>query len=132
MEAVRRTDELGRAARAQAVVKVRQPLRRAIVVANDAEREAISARADLVTSELNVKELEFVAEESELVAYEVKPNYRSLGPRFGKDMPQLAAAVAALDAGKVAQAVRDGRAVGVNVAGHEHSLGPDDVTLVLK
>ena len=42
MEAVRRTVELGRAARAQAAVKVRQPLRRAIVVANDAEREAIS------------------------------------------------------------------------------------------
>ena len=46
MEAVRRTIELGRAARAQAAVKVRQPLRRAIVVANDAERAAISTRAD--------------------------------------------------------------------------------------
>ncbi|HEX3668895.1 MAG TPA: isoleucine--tRNA ligase, partial [Acidimicrobiia bacterium] len=132
MAAVRRTVELGRTARGDSRIKVRQPLRRAIVVANDAERDAISARADLVTSELNVKELEFVAEESELVAYEVKPNYRSLGPRFGKDMPQLAAAVAALDAGKVAAAVRDGREVGVNVAGHDHSLGPDDVTLVLK
>ena len=48
MEAVRRTVELGRAARAQAEVKVRQPLRRAIVVATDAEREAIAARAELV------------------------------------------------------------------------------------
>ena len=49
MEAVRLTVELGRAARAQAKAKVRQPLRRAVIVANDAEREAISARADLVT-----------------------------------------------------------------------------------
>ena len=96
MEAVRRTVELGRAARAQAAVKVRQPLRRAIVVATDAEREAIQAREELVKSELNVKELEFVAEESELVSYEVKPNYRALGPRFGRQMPQVAAAVEAL------------------------------------
>ena len=84
MEAVRLTVELGRAARAQAKAKVRQPLRRAVIVANDAERAAIEARADLVTAELNVKELDFVTDEAELVSYAVKPNYRSLGPRFGK------------------------------------------------
>ena len=84
MEAVRLTVELGRAARAQAKAKVRQPLRRAVIVANDAERAAIEARADLVTAELNVKELDFVTDESELVSYSAKPNYRALGPRFGK------------------------------------------------
>ena len=66
------------------------------------------------------------------MGYEVKPNYRALGPRFGKDMPQIAAAVGALDAGNVADAVREGREVGVNVGGREHSLGPDDLTLVMK
>src|SRR5262249_4358294 len=95
MEAVRLTVELGRAARAQAKAKVRQPLRRAVIVASDAEREAISARADLVRAELNVKELDFVSEEGELVSYSVKPNYRSLGPRFGQRMPQVAAAIEA-------------------------------------
>ena len=80
MEAVRLTVELGRAARAQAKAKVRQPLRRAVIVANDAERAAIEARADLVTAELNVKELDFVSEEADLVSYAVKPNYRALGP----------------------------------------------------
>ena len=64
MDAVRLTVELGRAARAQAKAKVRQPLRRAVIVANDAEREAIEARADLVNAELNVKELDFVSEEA--------------------------------------------------------------------
>jgi isoleucyl-tRNA synthetase len=132
MEAVRRTVELGRAARAQAKVKIRQPLRRAVVVATDAEREAISARADLVTAELNVKELDFVAEEADLVSYRVKPNYRSLGPRFGKRMPQVAAAVEALDPAHVARALSDGAEVGINVDGDEHTLGPDDVTLALQ
>jgi isoleucyl-tRNA synthetase len=132
MEAVRLTVELGRAARAQAKAKMRQPLRRAVIVANDAEREAISARAALVTAELNVKELDFVSEEADLVSYAVKPNYRSLGPRFGKRMPQAAAAVEALDAVHVARVMADGGEIGINVDGDEHTIGPDEVTLALQ
>ena len=132
MEAVRRTVELGRAARAQAKAKVRQPLRRAVIVATDAEREAISARADLVKAELNVKELDFVSEQGELVSYAVRPNYRALGPRFGNRMPQVAAAVEALDPAHVAKAISDGGEVGISVDGVDHTIGPDDVTLALQ
>jgi isoleucyl-tRNA synthetase len=132
MDAVRLTVELGRAARAQAKAKVRQPLRRAVIVANEAERAAIEARAELVKAELNVKELDFVSEEAELISYAVKPNYRSLGPRFGKHMPLVAAAVAALDPVHVAKAMGDGGEVGINVDGDEHTLGPDELNLVLQ
>jgi isoleucyl-tRNA synthetase len=132
MEAVRLTVELGRAARAQAKAKVRQPLRRAVIVASDAERAAISTRADLVRAELNVKELDFVEEESELVSYAVKPNYRALGPRFGKRMPMVAAAVEALDPVHVARVMADGGEVGINIDGYEHTLGAEEVTLALQ
>ena len=132
MEAVRLTVELGRAARGRAKAKVRQPLRRAVIVANDAERAAIEARADLVRAELNVKELDFVSDEADLVSYTAKPNYRALGPRFGKRMPQVAAAVEALDAAHVARVVADGGEVGISVEGDEHVLGPDDLTLALQ
>ncbi len=132
MEAVRLTVELGRAARAQAKAKVRQPLRRAVIVANEAERTAIEARADLVTAELNVKELDFVSEEADLVSYAVKPNYRSLGPRFGKRMPQVAAAVEALDPVHVAKVMADGGEIGISVDGDEHTIGSEEVTLALQ
>jgi len=132
MEAVRLTVELGRAARAQAKAKVRQPLRRAVIVANDAERAAIEARADLVTSELNVKELDFVTDTSELVSYSAKPNYRALGPRFGKNMPQVAAAVEALDAAHVVEVLAESGEIGIAVDGTDHTLGPDDITLALQ
>ena len=72
MDAVRRAVELGRAARAQAAVKMRQPLRRAVIVAGGAEREAVERLAELVRGELNVKELEFVSDEAELVSYRVR------------------------------------------------------------
>jgi isoleucyl-tRNA synthetase len=132
MEAVRLTVELGRAARAQAKAKVRQPLRRAVIVANEAERAAIEARADLVRAELNVKELDFVSDESELVSYELKPNYRSLGPRFGKRMPQVAAAIEALEPARVAEVMASGNGVGINIEGDEHQLVPEDITLALQ
>jgi isoleucyl-tRNA synthetase len=132
MTAVRRTVELGHAARAQSGQKVRQPLHRAVIVASDDEREAIASHGDLVREELNVKELDFVSDESELVSYEVKPNYRSLGPRFGKNMPQVAAAIEALDAAHVAAAINGGREVGVSIDGHDHTLAPDDLILALE
>ena len=131
MAAVQRTVRLGHAARSAGKVKVRQPLRRAVIVANEDERASIEALADLVTAELNVMDLDFVSEEGELVTYTVKPNYRTLGPRFGKGMPQVAAAVAALDASSVASTVADGGEVGISIDGHDHTLGPDDLIMAL-
>ncbi|MDQ2621727.1 MAG: DUF5915 domain-containing protein, partial [Actinomycetota bacterium] len=128
----RQTVELGRASRAQAKAKVRQPLARAVIVATDAEREAISSQSELIKSELNVKELEFVTDQSDLVSYSVKPNYRTLGPRFGKSMPQLAAAVAGLDPEHVAATVEAGGEVGVSIEGKDHTLGPDDLLLSME
>jgi isoleucyl-tRNA synthetase len=131
MAAAQRTVRLGHAARSAAKMKVRQPLRRAVVVANEAERAAIEGLSDLVTAELNVHELDFVSEEGELVKYTVKPNYRALGPRFGKRMPQVAAAVAALDPARVASTVAAGGEVGISIDGTDHSLGGEDLTMAL-
>src|ERR671917_1888738 len=122
MAVARDAVELGRAARAQAKVKVRQPLREAVVVAADRERAAIERFEDVVLEELNVKSVRFVSEAEELGRYELKPNYRSLGPRFGKKMPQVAEAVAALDAQHAARTLREGGSVGLFVDGKEHPL----------
>ena len=132
MATARETVRLGLAARGQAKVKVRQPLHEAVVVAAGAERAAIERLADVVRDELNVRTLRFVDQADELGTYEVKPNYRALGPRFGKAMPQVAQAVAALDPAHVAARLRDGGHVGVSVEGHEHRLGPEDLLLVLQ
>jgi isoleucyl-tRNA synthetase len=132
MATVREAVGLGLSARAQAKVKLRQPLRAAIVVAEGAERAAIERLEDIVREELNVKELRFVGSADELGSYAVKPNYRTLGPRFGKRMPLVAAAVAALDPAHVAAALRDGRHIGFAVEGDEHELAPDDLLMSLQ
>ena len=109
---VRRIVELGRQARGDAGVKLRQPLRR-LVVQGAAPAEA---HADEIAEELRVKEVEFAPVEA--MEVRVKPNLPLLGPKLGKD---LGAVRAALDAGDFEQ-LDDGR---VRVSGHE--LGADEV-----
>jgi isoleucyl-tRNA synthetase len=132
MEVARETVRLGLAARAQATIKIRQPLRAAVVVATGYEREAIERLADIVRQELNVRELRFVSEADELGQVELKPNYRTLGPRFGKQMPKVALAVAALDAGHAAAALREGRALRIDIGGTDHTLETGDLLVSMK
>ena len=108
MALARETVRLGLGARGKAKVKVRQPLSEAVVVADTRERAAIERLVDVVREELNVRAVRFVAAADELSSYELKANYRSLGPIFGSEMPQAAQAIAALDAGHVARTLRDG------------------------
>jgi isoleucyl-tRNA synthetase len=132
MDVARETVRLGLAARAQAKIKIRQPLGAAVVVATGRERDAIERLADIVREELNVRELRFVAQADELGQIEIKPNYRTLGPRFGKNMPMVAAAIAGLEPSAVAAALRDGRTLAISVSGDDHGLAADDLLIGMK
>jgi isoleucyl-tRNA synthetase len=132
MAVARDTVRLGLAARSQAKVKIRQPLRAAVIVATGFEREAIQHLAAVVRDELNVHELRFVSEADELGEVEVKPNYRTLGPRFGKQMPTVAAAVAGLNPAHVAATLREGRTVAISVGGQDHELTGEDLIVSMK
>jgi isoleucyl-tRNA synthetase len=73
---------------------VRQPLQRIMIpVLNDEEREEILAVADLIKSEVNVKEIELIDDASGIVVKTIKPNFKVLGPRFGKDMKMISEAI---------------------------------------
>ena len=132
MATARQVVNLGRAARNATQIKTRQPVGKAVVACRDRERAAVESLAAVVAEELNVKAIEFVASASELVSYVVKPNYRTLGPKFGKNMPAVAAAVAALPADETGDRVASGRSVMVTVpgpdgaAGREYEFAPED------
>jgi isoleucyl-tRNA synthetase len=132
MAIARETVRLGLAARGQTRLKVRQPLRAAVIVATGRERQAIERLAELVREELNVRELRFVSEADELGQVEIRPNYRSLGPRFGRDMPTVAAAVAALDPVRASTALRAGERISISLNGSEHSLGGEDLLISMR
>ncbi len=122
----RRLVELGRAARAAAKVRTRQPLRQALVPSAAYDRLGAALRAE-VAVELNVQQVRSLAGSGDLVDYSVKANFRSLGRRFGKQTPAVAGAIAAADPGHLADALAtDGRS-SVEVEGTEVELEPDDV-----
>jgi isoleucyl-tRNA synthetase len=117
MAVARRVVEMGRAARNAGAVKTRQPLAEVAVFMPDGDREALLALQDTVLDELNVKRLRMADSAEELFDLRVKPNLRVLGPRLGKRLPQVTAALAQADAAAlVAQARSDGSVV----------LRPDD------
>jgi isoleucyl-tRNA synthetase len=135
MALARETVRLGLGARGKSKIKVRQPLGEAVVVAAGRERDAIERLSDIVREELNVKRVRFVAAADELGSYEVKANYRKLGPIFGKAMPLAADAIAALDPARVAAALGEdasGAAVGITVDGREHTLRSEEVILTMR
>ncbi len=129
MAAVRTVVGLGRYARAESKLKVRQPLAEAVVACPPAVARDIAPLVGLVEDELNVHAVRFVTDPGELVEVTVKPNYRTLGPRFGKAMPAVAAAVAALDPAAAARAADAGEAVTIVVDGAGHALEPADLLL---
>ena len=107
MQAVRRLVTLGRAARAEAKAKVRQPLRRALLLHPGATL-SVETRAE-IADELNVKDLDDIDSLSGLVSWAVVPNFRSLGPRLGAKVNDVKAALAAADGAELQAALeRDG------------------------
>ncbi|MEB8346056.1 isoleucine--tRNA ligase [Flavobacteriaceae bacterium KMM 6898] len=78
-------------------IKVRQPLQKIMIpVLDDRQRAEIEAVADLIKSEVNVKEIELLDDASGVLVKQIKPNFKTLGPKFGKDMKAIASAVAQL------------------------------------
>ncbi|MGZ4143087.1 MAG: isoleucine--tRNA ligase [Actinomycetota bacterium] len=92
METVRTVIELGRAARAQANLKIRQPLRAVIVATDDdTRRNQLGLHLDDIRSELSVKDVQLATSAEDFAQTEVIPNFRLLGPKYGKDVGSIAA-----------------------------------------
>jgi isoleucyl-tRNA synthetase len=122
---VRRLVELGRSARASGSVRMRQPLRRALIGAPGFASLPAALRAE-IAAELNVSSLSALGD-SDIVSYEVKPSFRSLGRRFGSRTPDVAAAILAAPGESIATAVLAGGTVTVVAGSDSVVVGADDV-----
>jgi len=126
MALARRLSSLGRAARAEAGVKVRQPLARALVYLPP---DGPELPPGIVEDELNVDRVEVTAELGDVLAYELVPNFKLLGPRIGKRVQQLRAAMSTVDTTAAAAALTAGRPVTVELDDGPLELGAEEVEL---
>jgi isoleucyl-tRNA synthetase len=127
MSAARKVVNLGHGVRGAANLKVRQPLARALVVVPPDQRARVKRMQEMILDELNVKELELVADESQLVTYNLLPDNRLLGPKFGARFPKVRAALAAADAARTVATLRSGKNVLLDVDGERVELAPGEV-----
>lgn len=130
MDLVRSIASLALGARAAQKIKVRQPLSKVIVILNDLAREAeVACLADVIRDEVNVHELEFASDAATYVRYQVKPDFKALGPRLGKQVKACAALLVKANPAAVVAAVQDGGTFPVSLDGTTHDLSAADLDI---
>ena len=131
-DAVMKVVRLGRAARNAAGHKVRQPLATVTIKpSSKLEREAVQRNKKLILDELNIKTLSLVTDASGLVKHALKPNFTLLGPKLGKLLPKLQAALAQADHDALSAKINAGENIELDVNGQTVVLEPAEVTVEL-
>lgn len=113
MQLAQQSSSMILALRRKAEKKVRQPLQKAVIpAADDKTREQLSYIADLIKTEVNVKELEIVSADDSSISLvkRIKPNFKTLGKKYGKQMKEIAAAITAWDQAAISAIERNGSA----------------------
>ncbi len=129
MDAVRRLASLARSARDERSLRVRQPLAAMQVAVPAAARgPMLDQLLELLRTEVNVKAIEVVASDTELVRLRAKPNFRSLGKRYGKRTPAVAAAAVSLSPDQL-RGLEQGTPATIQVDGQVATFQPEDVVV---
>jgi isoleucyl-tRNA synthetase len=115
--------------RKKEMIKVRQPLQKVMIpILNDSFRAEIDAIADLIKAEVNVKEIQLLDDASGILVKQIKPNFKTLGPRFGKDMGLIAKEIQAFSQDQINQLDKDGE-INIVIAGNSLILTPQEVEI---
>jgi isoleucyl-tRNA synthetase len=115
--------------RKKEMIKVRQPLQKVMIpVLDENQRLEIEAVSDLIKAEVNVKEIVLLDDASGILIKQIKPNFKALGPRFGKDMGLISKEIQNLSAEQISQFDKEG-SLDVIIAGNSVTLSLEDVEI---
>ena len=129
MQLVRRIVFLGRALRNESGIKVRQPLSRLLVVETDGLEDKVGSMVDLIKEEINVKQLVFLRDTTELTVKKAVPKFKALGPKFGKQVKAVAEAIRDLTPSQV-EALESTGQLSLTLAGGKADISLDEVEIV--
>lgn len=111
-------------------LKVRQPLKAIMIpVINDEQKKDIEAVAGLLKNEVNVKEIQFVGDDAGILVKRIKPDFKKLGPKFGKMMKSVAAALSTMEQGAIANFEKSGQ-VSLDLDGQQAVVDVADVEII--
>ncbi len=129
MDLVRDLVGLGRAARDEAQIKVRQPLQK--ILTNGKYKDLISDLVPLIKEELNIKEVIFVENPKEFMDYNLKPNFKVAGPILGSKIKSLNKALAELDASEVVPKLEAGENIELELDGEMTEIIKDYIMITI-
>jgi len=132
MDIAKRMTSLVQALRKSEKLKVRQPLQKIMVPIIDStfERQLHDVE-DIILSEVNVKELEYLHDAADVLVKEIKPDFKKLGPKFGKEMKTLAAQINAFTPDQISQLEKDGN-IKLMLNDQEVEINTEDVSITAK
>ncbi|KIA87099.1 isoleucine--tRNA ligase [Flavobacterium sp. AED] len=115
--------------RKKEMIKVRQPLQKVMIpVLDENQRAEIEAISDLIKAEVNVKEIVLLDDASGVLVKQIKPNFKALGPRFGKDMGLISKAIQGFSKEQISQLDKEG-SLNIVIAGNNVTLTLEDVEI---
>lgn len=121
---------LARSLREKAKIKTRQPLRRILIpVLNPQQRRDIQLVADIILEELNIKSVEYISDDSGIVKRSVKPNFKTLGKKFGKETQMIANEIKTIHSAAM-KALLQGENITFSINGQEYDISPEDVDII--
>jgi isoleucyl-tRNA synthetase len=127
METAQKIVYLVRTMRVKFNLKTRQPLRQILIpVMNDELKHRIERMKNIILQEVNVKELNFVGEDSGIIRKKAKPNFKLLGPKYGKDMKAIAEAIKNFDHKMINTIEKEGK-VKITISGADFEIAKDDM-----
>jgi isoleucyl-tRNA synthetase len=129
MEIAQQVVYLTRSMRAKANLKVRQPLKKIMVVVEKSKKDSLKYMKDVILDEVNIKELIVLDDDSEIVNKSAKANFKSIGPKFGKKVKAAAEAIKAFGKEEIS-AIESGGKVELNIDGEKLAVTPDDVEII--
>ena len=129
MEIAQQVVYLTRSMRAKANLKVRQPLKKIMVVVEKSKKDSLKYMKDVILDEVNIKELIVLDDDSEIVNKSAKANFKSLGPKFGKKVKAAAEAIKAFGKEEIS-AIESGEKVELNIDGEKLAVTPNDVEII--
>ena len=131
IDVIQKVVGLGREARSESGVRTRQPLSRLLVRApNDEAARALLAHQDQILEELNIKDVEFIARDADIVNYRIKPNLPKLGKEgHGRNLPAIRSALDEADGAAIAKAAANGETFVISLPDGELTLTADDVLI---
>ena len=129
IDSVKQIVSLGRSVRNKANIKIRQPLSELVIKSEKQIITYLSRNEDQLKEEINVKSIRYIEDDSEVIHYQVKPNFQMLGQKYGAQMKKIAGLLSSMDVDILLNGIKSGEGVHIDLSGNQIKIVPNELII---